>query len=147
MEELHGFGKRLTEAMRHMKDTGQALGEHLGVSRQTITNWKQDRNRPKAEQIYALCKRLRVSADYLLMGVDHSLSLPALKVATRFDKLTPSQKSQWEHLLEVAHASGPAEFGDDVLQGDEQSWDSKSETKSQKKSSSKRPPSGSEDLS
>lgn len=126
MREFSGFGLRLTQAMRASRMSGVALGALLGVSKQTVSNWKADRNQPDICQLFYICRALQVTADYLVLGEAHGLSLRALKIATGYDKLTPEARSQWESALDVlAKASrhaGPRELGDATQQDEGVTW-------------------------
>ena len=44
----------------------EQLGEQVGVTRQTVSNWELDETSPNAEQLKALSKALQVSVDELL---------------------------------------------------------------------------------
>ena len=48
--------------------TQEQLGELLGVSRQAVSRWESGQTSPDAATLAALCEKLRVSADYLLLG-------------------------------------------------------------------------------
>lgn len=111
---MAGFGKRLADAMATLSLSGVDMASQMGVSKQTITNWKAERNLPNVEQLYRICRILHVTADFLLFDLAHPMSLPAINIATRFDKLNPTQKEQWEKLLNVVTTTdGPVELGRD----------------------------------
>jgi transcriptional regulator with XRE-family HTH domain len=116
MQKMEGFGERLTNAMRQAGMDGPTLGSIMGVTRQTVTNWKKDRNFPKADQIFTLCRALRVPADYLIFDLAQPLSLPAIRIATGYDRLTPTQQTQWEKALDLVKSAGPREFDADASQ-------------------------------
>ena len=48
--------------------TQEQLGELLGVSRQAVSRWESGQTSPDAATLAALCEKLRVSADYVLLG-------------------------------------------------------------------------------
>ena len=50
--------------------TQEQLGELVGVSRQAVSKWESSQAVPDALTITALCRKLHVSADYLLLGTD-----------------------------------------------------------------------------
>ena len=66
------FQERIREELKHCGLTQKQLAEQLGVDPANITNWKTGKNIPSVETLYALCKLLNVSADYLL-GLDEEL--------------------------------------------------------------------------
>ena len=50
--------------------TQEELGGLVGVAKQTVCNWENDRRIPRANEIRALCKALECSSDYLLELAD-----------------------------------------------------------------------------
>lgn len=50
--------------------TQEQLGELVGVSRQAVSKWESGQAMPDALTIAELCRKLHVSADYLLLGTD-----------------------------------------------------------------------------
>ena len=57
--------------------TQEQLGELLGVSRQAVSKWESRQAVPDALTITALCRKLHVSADYLLLGTDSDAAADA----------------------------------------------------------------------
>ncbi len=58
---------RIAAVRRAAGLTQEQLGELLGVSRQAVSRWESSRH-PDAATLAALCEKLRVSADYVLLG-------------------------------------------------------------------------------
>jgi transcriptional regulator with XRE-family HTH domain len=50
--------------------TQEELGQQVGVSKQAVNNWENDRRLPRANDIVALCRVLGCTSDYLLEMVD-----------------------------------------------------------------------------
>ena len=48
--------------------TQEQLGELLGVTRQAVSKWESGQTSPDAATLAALCEKLCVSADYILLG-------------------------------------------------------------------------------
>ena len=48
--------------------TQEQLGELLGVTRQAVSKWESGQTTPDAATIAALCEKLHVSADYVLLA-------------------------------------------------------------------------------
>ena len=48
--------------------TQEQLGELLGVTRQAVSKWESGQTSPDASTLASLCEKLRVSADYVLLG-------------------------------------------------------------------------------
>lgn len=60
------LGEKLWRLREKNRLPQEALAEKLGVSRQTISNWENDRATPDALKLKELCKALSVNADDLL---------------------------------------------------------------------------------
>ncbi len=61
------IGDRLKQARNEQKLTQENLAEQLGVSRQTISNWENNRSYPDIINLIALSKIYAISLDDLLM--------------------------------------------------------------------------------
>ena len=70
MSELKGgagmIGERLSETRKDHEETQSDLASALGVSLSTVRTWEQDKNAPGHEMLVTICKRYKVSSDYLL---------------------------------------------------------------------------------
>lgn len=64
------FNERIASVRKAAGLTQEQLGELVGVSRQAVSKWESGQAVPDALTITALCQKLHVSADYLLLGVD-----------------------------------------------------------------------------
>ncbi len=60
------IGRRITAMRGYRVLTQEELGDLVGVAKQTVSNWENDRRVPRANELKALCKALECSADYLL---------------------------------------------------------------------------------
>ena len=58
--------ERIKEIRLEAKLTQQAFGELFAVSQDTVSLWENGRSYPNTEQLYQICTRFKVSADYLL---------------------------------------------------------------------------------
>ena len=65
--ELH---ERIAAVRKAAGLTQEQLGELVGVSRQAVSKWESGQAVPDALTIKALCQKLHVSADYILLGTD-----------------------------------------------------------------------------
>lgn len=63
------FQKRFNEILKICGKTQADIAREIGVSQQGISEYKAGRSVPSLEKLYAICKYLDVSADYLL-GLD-----------------------------------------------------------------------------
>jgi len=66
------FGKRLEQARSTIKASQEDVGALFGITRNAVSNWEHGKNPPKADRLAALCDFLKVSADWLLFGVEVS---------------------------------------------------------------------------
>ena len=64
------LNERIASVRKAAGLTQEQLGELVGVSRQAVSKWESGQAVPDALTITALCQKLHVSADYLLLGVD-----------------------------------------------------------------------------
>ncbi|WP_405736164.1 helix-turn-helix domain-containing protein [Bifidobacterium sp.] len=64
------IGRRITAMRGYRVMTQEELGELVGVAKQTVSNWENDRRVPRANELKALCRALECSSDYLLELVD-----------------------------------------------------------------------------
>ncbi len=60
--------ERIAAARRAAGMTQEQLGELLGVTRQAVSKWESGQTTPDAATVAALCEKLHVSADYVLLG-------------------------------------------------------------------------------
>ena len=59
---------RIAASARRRGLTQEQLGELLGVTRQAVSKWESGQTSPDAATLAALCEKLCVSADYILLG-------------------------------------------------------------------------------
>ena len=62
------FGKQIKQMRLERKLTQEQLANHLGVSRQAVSNWENNKNLPDLELIIAISKLFSVSLDDLILG-------------------------------------------------------------------------------
>lgn len=60
------IGRRITAMRGYRMLTQEQLGGLVGVTKQTVSNWENDRRIPRANELKALCRALDCSSDYLL---------------------------------------------------------------------------------
>jgi transcriptional regulator with XRE-family HTH domain len=93
---VFGFGKRLKTARDNKKMTGEQFGKGLqgdgkDATKQTISDWENERHLPNVLQLREMCLRLAVSADYLLFG-EGGMTPAMLEAHSAMLKLTPEQR-------------------------------------------------------
>lgn len=64
--KVKGFGKRLYYAILDREMNIAEAARKCGFNHSKISAYVNDRATPNAESLYIICKRLNVSADYLL---------------------------------------------------------------------------------
>ena len=62
------IGKFIAKCRKQRKMTQSELGEKLGVTEKSISNWENGRNMPDLSLFNPLCKELNVSLNDLLSG-------------------------------------------------------------------------------
>ena len=60
------FTKRFNEILKQCGKTQVEIAKALNVSKQCVNDYKTGKSMPSLETLYALCKLLDVSSDYLL---------------------------------------------------------------------------------
>jgi transcriptional regulator with XRE-family HTH domain len=67
------LGNNILELRKQMHLSQEKLGEKVGVTRQTISNWELEQTTPDTHQLIALAKALNVSIDTLVDNDIHNL--------------------------------------------------------------------------
>ena len=65
------FTKRFNEALQQSGKTQVEIAKALNVTKQCVNDYKTGKSFPSLETLYALCKYLDVSSDYLLGLTDY----------------------------------------------------------------------------
>ena len=60
------FSERLYKIMKENKITKTALAKEIGVSRQSVYDYCNNRTEPSLEVLAKICKVINESADYLI---------------------------------------------------------------------------------
>jgi len=63
------FGGRVYEARKNKKSSQESLANLLGVKKQAVSNWENNKNHPDSDKLSALCGALGVEINWLLTGV------------------------------------------------------------------------------
>lgn len=81
-------GKRIRQAREARKLTQEKLGEAVHKSKATISLWEKDKAQPGFRELALLCALLKVSADYIVRGIDAKyLSAQSYRFAARLDEM------------------------------------------------------------
>ncbi|MCL2540258.1 MAG: helix-turn-helix domain-containing protein [Firmicutes bacterium] len=60
------FIERLTETIAEHNLTNEQFAKLISISEYRLNNWLSDKSKPRANHLYKICKKLKVSCDYLL---------------------------------------------------------------------------------
>lgn len=102
------FGERFRQIRRASKLTQEEFGQMLGVSRQTINAYENDRQRPPLDMMEKVCREQGISPHWLLTGrgearTDSTYS-PAedsrIPFAVNEEPLTPEQRALINYITE-----------------------------------------------
>jgi transcriptional regulator with XRE-family HTH domain len=91
------FGARLAAARKDAGLTQADLGLGLGTdgadaSKSVVYGWEKDQHYPRVDQLMLICRKLRVSADFLLFG-DEVVVNPKVEAAKQVvDALTDEER-------------------------------------------------------
>lgn len=70
------WNERLAAVRKTAGLTQEQLGELAGVTRQAVSKWESGQAVPDALTIARICRALRVSADYVLLGLEAEPAIP-----------------------------------------------------------------------
>lgn len=110
------FSDRLVFARKKSGLTQQDIADHFNLTRSAYSAWEVGRNEPSFEILAQLCKKLEVSADYLI-GLTDTLQQPtpvpisipsSFAARDPFDDLTPEQRSAIELSLKAFREANAA---------------------------------------
>lgn len=103
------FGKRLRDAITAAEITQEQLGDDVGRSKGAVTQWVQDKTEPDLATLAKICDRLKVSADFLVRGVEAQyLDAQTSRIAERVQSLSEPEREGLHRLI----------FGDGVTDDD-----------------------------
>ena len=81
------LGDRIQQARKKAQLSQEKLGDMVGVTRQTISNWELNITTPDANQLLALSKALQISMDALMENdIQHLLEQKVSVVETKVNK-------------------------------------------------------------
>lgn len=96
-ERLPEFSERLALLQAQYKESISEFAEFLGLSRQTVGFYLTGNRLPDAKVLSIICKRCRVSADWLLGLTDDMPLDPAAKIAANYSGLS-AESIEFLHL-------------------------------------------------
>ena len=65
------FTKRFNEVLKQSGKTQTEIAKALNITKQCVNDYKTGKSVPSIETLYALCRYLDVTADYLLGLTDY----------------------------------------------------------------------------
>ena len=97
-------GQRIAAKRKELGLSQEALGEKLGVSRQSIYKWESDTSLPEIEKLISLSRLFSVSIGWLLGVEENSENQEKLleDVLARYQPSKASPRSKW---LKIGRAS------------------------------------------
>ena len=88
----HDIGSKIKAARIEKKLTQEQVAELLGVSRQTISNWENEKSYPDIISVIKMSECYDVSLDYLLKGEQKMKTYyDYLEESTNVVKATPTE--------------------------------------------------------
>ena len=81
------LGDRIQQSRKKAQLSQERLGDMVGVTRQTISNWELNITTPDANQLLALSKALQISMDALMENdIQHLIEQKVTVVETQINK-------------------------------------------------------------
>lgn len=62
------FGEQIKKIRKDRNLTQQGIAEKLGISRQAVSNWENDKNLPDIEMLIKMSQVFHITLDELLLG-------------------------------------------------------------------------------
>lgn len=62
------FGEQIKKLRKDRKLTQQEMADRLGISRQAVSNWENDKNLPDIEMLITMSRVFRLTLDELILG-------------------------------------------------------------------------------
>lgn len=80
------ISERLQDLRKKSKYSQEEVADILGISRQAVSKWESGQGKPEIENIIKLADIYNVSTDFLLLGKDSKMAIPAKEK----EKLSPT---------------------------------------------------------
>ncbi len=99
------IGKRWASLRKQLGLTGEQLGEKLGLSKGTISQWETDLSIPRFEHAQKLRQLIEFSYDWLYEGklssAPYDLTPEAVEVAKEWQALEDDKRAAYKTLLDL----------------------------------------------
>jgi len=100
------IGQRIAQKRKELSLSQEALGEQLGVSRQSISKWESDAAMPEIEKLIAMSRLFSVSVGWLL-GVEAEQEKESDEASEKSEELTENQLKMVEEIVSRYLAAQP----------------------------------------
>jgi len=100
------IGQRIAQKRKELTLSQEALGEQLGVSRQSISKWESDAAMPEIEKLVAMSRLFSVSVGWLL-GVEEEQAQEDAAPERQNEELTEKQLKMVEEIVSRYLAAQP----------------------------------------
>jgi transcriptional regulator with XRE-family HTH domain len=98
------FGRLVRDHRRRVRVTQSQLGERIGLSRTSITNIEQGRQKVLLHQIFALAESLEIRPEALLPAVTPSEMSP--RIEEKLDKHLKGTEKDWARRIVASGSKG-----------------------------------------
>ena len=71
------IAERLQELRKKAGYSQEQVADMLGLSRQAISKWESGQGKPEIDNVVKLTELYHVSADYILLGTEKQIIVPA----------------------------------------------------------------------
>ncbi len=100
--DLKEIGKRIQTIRRQQGFTQEQIAEMMNVSVQMVSNLERGNKSIRIENLINLCKILKISTDYILIGKD--ISGTTRNIADRLNLLSEKDRNMIEMLIEYCQS-------------------------------------------
>lgn len=98
--QYHDMGIRIKIRRKELKIKQAELAEALGISNNHMSSIENEKQKPSLDTFIGICKCLRVSSDYLLLGVMHAQNVP-LDIIDKLRLCSPSDVELAKEFIEL----------------------------------------------
>jgi transcriptional regulator with XRE-family HTH domain len=105
------FGRLVRLHRKHLRLSQGELGKRVGLSRTSITNIEQGRQKIPLHQLFALSEALRASPEALLPGL--ATSAVSADVEKKLQKYFKGRETEWARRIVLAGTKGDPTDGKD----------------------------------
>ena len=94
--------ERINQLCKNNHITGKELGEKLDLKKSPLTDWKNGKSKPTADQIKRICEIFAISSDYILFGKSSKqLSKQEQEIIESYRNCSPERQAIIRELLNI----------------------------------------------